>query len=302
MADNVPITAGSGTTISTEEVTTLNGGSVSAQHLQRVANAIRTADGTAVDLPGDATNGLDVDVTRVSGDVTVVQSSSTNLRAQVGGFAAHGATVTGNPMGVGRTNGLLPTAEADGEASWVWLDRYGAVMTRPAWQNTYLYNIASTVHVNSANTVMWDFFNADATLLVRVMSIRQIPNITTAVTGVVFDWLLERTTAVGTGGTAQTAWLPDTSQTSLDADITCRLKPSGGATQSTDLWNYSLSSEETNAATIQIASQGGLELVPPYLIANGHGILLRQNQGLRCVQITASAAGNTGWLISFIVE
>lgn len=174
-------------------------------------------------------------------------------------------------------------------------------------KDVYFYNIASTVHVNAANTVMWDLFNADASLLVRVLSIKQIPNITTAVTGIVFDWLLERTTAVGTGGTAQTAWLPDTSQTALDADITCRLKPSGGATQSTDLFNFSLSSEETNAATIQIASQGGLELVPEPLrpgsgAAQPPGILLRQNQGLRLVQVTASAAGNTGWLIGFTVE
>lgn len=168
----------------------------------------------------------------------------------------------------------------------------------------YYYNIVSQVHVNSANTVHWDLFNADAALVVRVLTIRQIPNITTAVTGIVFDWLLERTTAVGTGGSTVTAWLADLNDTALDADITCRSKPTGGATQSTDLFNYSLSSEETNAATIQIASQGGLELVPPYLGAawGGKGIVLRQNQGLRCVQITASAAGNTGWLIGFTVE
>lgn len=65
MADNIAITAGTGTTVSTEEVTTLNGGAVPAQQVQRVANAIRTADGAAIDLPGDATNGLDVDVTRL---------------------------------------------------------------------------------------------------------------------------------------------------------------------------------------------------------------------------------------------
>lgn len=50
MADNIAVTAGSGTTVSTEEVTTLNGGVVSAQHVQRVANAFRTADATAVDV------------------------------------------------------------------------------------------------------------------------------------------------------------------------------------------------------------------------------------------------------------
>lgn len=168
----------------------------------------------------------------------------------------------------------------------------------------YVAMIPSQVHVAAANTVHWDLFNADAALIVRVMSILQVPNITTAVTGVVFDWLLERTTAAGTGGSAITPWLADLSQTALDADITCRSKPTGGATQSTDLRNYSLSSEETNAATIQIAAWGGLELIQePLLQKNGgYGIVLRQNQGLRCVQVTNSAAGNTGWLITFTVE
>jgi hypothetical protein len=168
----------------------------------------------------------------------------------------------------------------------------------------YFFNIVSQVHVAVANTVHWDLFNADSTLVVRVTSIRQLPNIQTAVTGVVFDWLLERTTAVGTGGTAQTAWLADTAQTALDADITCRSKPTGGATQSIDLFNYSIHSEETNQATIDLATKGGLELVPPALspLVGGPGIVLRANQGLRCVQITNSAAGNTGWLIGFSVE
>lgn len=169
----------------------------------------------------------------------------------------------------------------------------------------YFYHIASQVHVAVANTVHWDMFNADAALLVRVVSIRQKPNIVTAVTGIAFSWKLARTTAVGTGGSAQTAWLPDTSQTALDADITCRSKPTGGATEGTILNTYDLHSEETNAGTMVIASMGGLELVPQSLmdpVDGKPGILLRQNQGLRCVQITSSAAGNTGWLIAFTVE
>lgn len=162
-------------------------------------------------------------------------------------------------------------------------------------------NIPSQVHVAVANTVHWDLFNADAAMIIRVLSIRQIPNITTAVTGVVFDWLLERTTSVGTGGTTLTPYQLDLSSTALDADVTARSKPTGGAAQSTDLFNYSISGEETNAGTIQIASRGGLELVTDAVRANG-GIVLRQNQGLRCVQITNSAAGNTGWLITLTQE
>jgi hypothetical protein len=168
----------------------------------------------------------------------------------------------------------------------------------------FVVNIPSQVHVNSASTVHWDLFNADAAVVVRVISILQIPNVTTAVTGIVFDWLLERTTAVGTGGSALTPAPVDLSDAALDADITCRSKPTGGATQSTDLRNYSISSEETTAATIHLASIGGLELVPASLwpVNLGKGIVLRQNQGLRCVQVTASIQGNTGWLITFTVE
>ena len=86
MADNVAITAGAGTTISTEEVTTLNGGGVSAQHVQRIAAAIRTADGTAIDLPGDSSNGMDVDVTRLPA-VNGVAASTMNASSSDGATA-----------------------------------------------------------------------------------------------------------------------------------------------------------------------------------------------------------------------
>jgi len=175
-------------------------------------------------------------------------------------------------------------------------------------KDTYIYAIPSQVHVAVANTVHWDIFNADASLLVRIVSVRQIPNITTAVTGVVFDWQLFRTSAVGTGGSAQTAWLPDTSQTALSANITARSKPTGGATTSgSSIKNYALHGEETNNGSIVVTSLGGLELVPRSIqgsLTGGvqHGILLRQNQGLKCVQVTNSAAGNTAWEITFTVE
>lgn len=173
-------------------------------------------------------------------------------------------------------------------------------------KDIFLLNIPSQVHVASANAVHLDLFNADADKLVRVLSIRQIPNVTTAVVGVVFDWKLERTTSVGTGGGALTPVKADLSQADLVAGVTARSKPTGGAAAGNLLFNYSISSEETNQATIQLASQGGLELVPPPLVDVGQikprGILLRQNQGIRVVQITNSAAGNTGWLLALSVE
>lgn len=60
MADTVPITAGTGTTIGTDEVSI--GGTL--QHVQRV-KLVDGADGGTGLIGGDATNGLDVDVTRL---------------------------------------------------------------------------------------------------------------------------------------------------------------------------------------------------------------------------------------------
>ncbi len=64
MSDNVAITAGSGTNIATDEVTG------TLEHVQLMKLAIST-DGSRTLVPADATNGIDVDVTRVSGQVTV---------------------------------------------------------------------------------------------------------------------------------------------------------------------------------------------------------------------------------------
>ena len=169
----------------------------------------------------------------------------------------------------------------------------------------YAYNIPEQVHVAGANTKHWSFWNGDSALLVRVLSIQQRPSISTAVTGIVFTWKLNRITSAPTGGGAVTAWLPDLSQTALDADIILQTKPSGGSGSSTTLLDYAISSEETNAATqmFHMMMAGGVaNLVPLTLSQNGKGILLRPSQGLECVQVNSSAAGNTGWVIVFTVE
>lgn len=166
----------------------------------------------------------------------------------------------------------------------------------------YFYNIISSVHVAAASTLTWDMFNAHASLIVRVLVIKPVVNLETAVTGVGFEWQLLRTTAVGTGGTAQTAWLADLNDTALNASITCRLKATGGATASTSLRWFYTNSEETLAGNQLLGGATWANVVPLPLVDTGKGIVLRQNQGLRVNQETNSAAGNTGWLIGFTVE
>lgn len=125
MADNFPLTPGSGRNAATDEVT-YSGDTADVQLVRPVLTTGTEGSKTVVELTGDATNGLDVDVTRVSGNVTVVQSTAANLNATinlaqvggtntvtggvagsqgVGGLAASGATVAGNPVLVGGSDG-----------------------------------------------------------------------------------------------------------------------------------------------------------------------------------------------------
>jgi len=71
MADNIPITAGSGTDVATDQ---LAGGA----HVQYIKLMDGTADSEAK-IPGDATYGLDVDVTRLP-----ALASGTNFIGKVG--------------------------------------------------------------------------------------------------------------------------------------------------------------------------------------------------------------------------
>lgn len=124
MADNFPLTPGSGRFAATDQVT-YSGDSADVQLMRPVLVTGAEGSRTVVDLPGDNTNGLDVDVTRVSGNVTVVQgtaanlnatvtgtvtanagtgnftvtqATASNLNAQVVGAGAAGAAVSGNPV------------------------------------------------------------------------------------------------------------------------------------------------------------------------------------------------------------
>lgn len=125
MADNVAITAGSGTTIATDQLT---GG----EHVQKVKLLDGTADsGTAI--AGDATYGLDVDVTRVTGTVTV------------GGGVAHDGADSGNPQKIGtRARSTVVTSVASD-------DRADAVGTLQGYVVTYPYALPQSALTGTAS-------------------------------------------------------------------------------------------------------------------------------------------------------
>lgn len=109
MADNVAVTAGSGTNIATDDV-----GGV---HYQRVKLVDGTLDSSAA-IGGDATNGLDVDVTRV-----IPGTSATHLgKAE---DAAHVSGDTGVMMLAVRRDTAAHGVSADGDYATLNVDDTG---------------------------------------------------------------------------------------------------------------------------------------------------------------------------------
>jgi hypothetical protein len=124
MADNVPITAGSGTTIATDDVSTV--------HYQRVKLVDGTLDATTAIAAGNGTNGGALRVTVASdstGQIALAAGTNTN---EIVGDVAEDAAIAGNPVRIGgRASTAMPTAmSADGDIVSPWLSREGmAVVT-----------------------------------------------------------------------------------------------------------------------------------------------------------------------------
>lgn len=80
MADNINVTPGSGATVSTKEVTTLNGVGVSAQQVQRTIASLSTGGAAAVDI--SSTNPLPViQIGGYTSAVSLTRTADTNVYA-----------------------------------------------------------------------------------------------------------------------------------------------------------------------------------------------------------------------------
>jgi hypothetical protein len=175
-------------------------------------------------------------------------------------------------------------------------------------KSTYFYWIPTQSHQTAANTTHWDIYNNSTTFVVRLLSIEQSPDVATGgvFSGTSIQWLFERTTSVGSGGTVLTAWQPDTTQAALDATaatgISARSLPTTGASGSTDLRTYSISPSATSVVVNALAAAGGNPVIPLILRDGGGGIRLGNAQGVRIVQVTGSLIGSSNWLVGFTIE
>lgn len=145
---------------------------------------------------------------------------------------------------------------------------------------------------NAANKIVGDVFNT-GTVPIRIRGLWMIPNMA-AVTGAPIDWIVGRTTAVGTGGSGVTPAPMDTSFGSWPAAATARSGPTAGATAGTVLFNIYTLNEETNAAFGLLPYTNML----PQLGDRVLEVVLNQNQGIAVRQsATANAVGSTGMLM-----
>lgn len=121
MADNVDIKDATSTTVAIATDQVQVGGTQGLGQVQFVKLVDGTLNGTDA-LPGTAANGLDVDVTRVSGNVSVI------------GEVAHDAADSGNPQKMGakaETSLAGITVVADGDRTDLYADADGVLMMKP---------------------------------------------------------------------------------------------------------------------------------------------------------------------------
>ena len=126
MADNVTITPGSGTTVRTDDV-----GGVQYP----VVKLDWGGDGVTVAATGDQVNGLDVDVTRVQGSVTVISGTAANLKVDASGVAVP-ITDNAGSITIDASSLPLPTGAATETTLAAILVDVARIPTTPAGEHT----------------------------------------------------------------------------------------------------------------------------------------------------------------------
>jgi hypothetical protein len=156
-----------------------------------------------------------------------------------------------------------------------------------------------------ANLVYFDLFNDSDSELV-ICHVHPIVSGAVAVVGTLgVDLFLTYTTAVGTGGTAATyngTSLTAATFTTLnpkgqavDANITARLTPTGGATAGAVITWGSVFTEETAAATY-------MGQMAEMLKAEDDKVVVPSGTGIRVVQGAVASVGNIGFDVGFDIR
>lgn len=156
-----------------------------------------------------------------------------------------------------------------------------------------------------ANLIYFDLWNPTTSgRTLEVMSVVPVVSGAVAVVGTLaVDLFLNRTTAIGTGGTAATYGGSSLTACTFSAhsgpgsqayDISARLTPTGGATAGEVLSWCSVFTEETNAGTYTPPGNLVLQWGGDYT-----GVMVSGGSGISIVQGDVASVGNIGFNVIF---
>lgn len=141
----------------------------------------------------------------------------------------------------------------------------------------------------------FDLFNT-STSTVNLIVDKVVPIVdgSVAVTGAVtVNMQLQRTTSVGTGGTAVTPGKHDTTTPNLPANVTMRKTPTGGAALGADVLGF---------ASLYTDEQSPGPHSGPLINLIEAPIIVRPNSGLCVVQGAVASVGSLAFLVGFRPE
>jgi hypothetical protein len=166
----------------------------------------------------------------------------------------------------------------------------------------YIALPAAKLAVASGGGTMIDLFNATTDRLLRVRSARVFADCIAAITGVPILFRLQRTTDVGTGGTAITPLAFDLGLQPLQATVSCRSLPTGGATLSSTLGTINGNPDEAAESALEAAWSGTLGELLPEAVRNGPGLVVRPGAGCAIVAEGSSLVANIWVILVFTSE
>ena len=166
----------------------------------------------------------------------------------------------------------------------------------------YIVLPAAKLAVGASGSTMIDLFNGTTDRLLRVRSARVFADCIAAITGVPILFRLQRTTDVGTGGTAITPAPFDLGMEVLKATVSCRSLPTGGATLTTTLGTINGNPDEAAASALDAAWSGTLGELLPEAVRHGPGLVVRPGAGLAIVAEGSSLVANVWCVVVFAAE
>jgi hypothetical protein len=158
------------------------------------------------------------------------------------------------------------------------------------------YSYWSGINVGAQNKIHLDLFNAAAaSKLVRIRALYLQCATSDVDNAVTYEFDVNKTSAVGTGGSVLTGRLWDSSNTAIHASVTARHGATAGATVSFVYFPILIDALNTNQPGASMASR--VNHLP-----QGHyfqDLILRADEGLSVSQITNNAVAT--WSVHLIV-